>query len=82
MGGIAQRSEAAEDDWMTIRDWIDGNGPRLMRIEFARPELLYLLLLLPLWGLLAWPRAGRGVLYTHGNPGRGPDTVAQPAIDQ
>ncbi len=43
-----------------------------MRIEFARPELLYLLWLLPLWGLLVWPRAGRGVLYTHGDPVRGP----------
>ena len=42
-----------------------------MRIEFARPELLYLLWLLPLWGLLVWPRAGRGVLYTHGGAGRG-----------
>jgi len=42
-----------------------------MRIEFARPELLYLLWMLPLWGLLVWPRAGRGVLYTHGDPGRG-----------
>ncbi len=41
-----------------------------MEIEFARPELLYLLWLLPLWGLLVWPRAGRGVLYTHGDPGR------------
>lgn len=41
-----------------------------MRIEFARPELLYFLWLLPLWGLLVWPRAGRGVLYTHGDPGR------------
>ena len=43
-----------------------------MRIEFARPDLLYLLWLLPLWGLLVWPRAGRGVLYTHGDLGRGP----------
>ena len=43
-----------------------------MRIEFARPELLYLLWLLPLWGLFVWPRAGRGVLYTHGDPGQGP----------
>ena len=43
-----------------------------MRIEFARPEFLYLLLLLPLWGLLVWPRTGRGLLYTHGDPGQGP----------
>jgi Ca-activated chloride channel family protein len=49
-----------------------------MRIEFARPELLYLLLLLPLWGLLVWPRAGRGVLYTHGDPGRGPERWPSP----
>ena len=42
-----------------------------MQVEFARPELLYLLWLLPLWGLLVWPRAGRGVLFTHWDPGRG-----------
>ncbi len=39
-----------------------------MQIEFTRPDLLYLLALLPLWGLLVWPRAGRGVLYTRGDP--------------
>lgn len=38
-----------------------------MTIEFTRPELLYGLLLLPLWALLVWPRAGRGVLYTRGS---------------
>ena len=43
-----------------------------MRIEFVRPELLYLLALLPLWGVPVWPRAGRGVLYTRGDPGRRP----------
>lgn len=32
-------------------------------IEFARPELLYLLLLIPLWALLVWPWARRGVLF-------------------
>jgi Ca-activated chloride channel family protein len=42
-----------------------------MGIEFARSELLFLLWLLPLWGLLVWPRAGRGIIYTHGDPGRG-----------
>ncbi len=42
-----------------------------MRIELARPDLLYLLGLLPLWALLLWPRAGRGFLYTRGAlPGR------------
>ena len=39
-----------------------------MQIEFTRPDLLYLLAVLPLWGLLVWPRAGRGVLYTRGDP--------------
>jgi Ca-activated chloride channel family protein len=37
-----------------------------MRVELARPDLLYLLALLPLWGLLLWPRVGRGFLYTRG----------------
>ncbi|HSH74470.1 MAG TPA: VWA domain-containing protein [Longimicrobiales bacterium] len=36
-----------------------------MVLEFARPEVLLLLLLLPAWGLLVWPRAGRGVLFSH-----------------
>lgn len=36
--------------------------------EFTRPDFLYLLILIPLWGLVAWPRAGRGVLYTRGDP--------------
>ena len=39
-----------------------------MQIEFTRPETLYLLGLIPLWGILVWPRAGRGVLYTRGDP--------------
>ena len=34
--------------------------------EFARPEFLYLLLLLPLWWLVVWPWANGGVLYTSG----------------
>ncbi len=34
-----------------------------MSVEFARPEFLYLLLLLPLWWLLVWPWAGGGVLF-------------------
>src|SRR5688500_20260619 len=42
-----------------------------MRIEMARPDLLYLLVLLPLWTLLLWPRVGRGFRYTGGvQPGR------------
>lgn len=32
--------------------------------EFARPELLYLLLFIPLWFLLVWPWTRRGVLFT------------------
>ncbi len=39
----------------------------MMYIEFARPDLLYLLALLPFWGLLVWPRVGRGVLYARGD---------------
>jgi Ca-activated chloride channel family protein len=35
-----------------------------MRFEFARPEFLYLLLVLPVWLLLVWPRAGGGVVFT------------------
>lgn len=38
-----------------------------MRIEFARPELLFLLALLPLWLWAVWPRAHRGVLFTRGD---------------
>jgi Ca-activated chloride channel family protein len=37
-----------------------------MRIELARPEVLYLLAILPVWLLLLWPRVGRGFLYTRG----------------
>jgi Ca-activated chloride channel family protein len=40
-----------------------------MRIEFSRPDFLYLLGLLPVWVLLVWPRAGRGVLFTRGDVG-------------
>ncbi|MGE0158200.1 MAG: VWA domain-containing protein [Gemmatimonadales bacterium] len=44
-----------------------------MRIELARPDVLYLLALLPLWALLVWPRVGRGFRYTRGAlPGRRP----------
>jgi len=52
-----------------------------MSIEFARPELLYLLLLLPLWWLLVWPWGEGGVLYvrggseSHGAPRRGAAAV-------
>ena len=38
-----------------------------MQIEFTRPDLFYLLLLLPAWALLVWPRAGRNVMYTRGS---------------
>ena len=38
-----------------------------MSVEFEQPGLLYLLLLLPIWGfLLAWLRAGRRVLFVRG----------------
>ena len=37
-----------------------------MPFEFERPEVLYLLLLLLPWVLLAWPRAERGVLFSRG----------------
>ena len=36
-----------------------------MSIEFARPEFLLLLLLLAGWGFFVWPRAGRGVVFSH-----------------
>lgn len=39
-------------------------------MEFARPDLLYLLLLLPVWWLLVWPRAGRGVVFARGDAAR------------
>ena len=38
-----------------------------MRIEFARPELLLLLAILPLWIVAVWPRARGGVLFTRGD---------------
>jgi Ca-activated chloride channel family protein len=38
-----------------------------MTIAYTRPDLLYALLLLPVWALLVWPRAGRGVRYTRGS---------------
>jgi Ca-activated chloride channel family protein len=38
-----------------------------MTLAFTRPDLLYALLLLPLWALLVWPRSGRGVLFTRGS---------------
>ncbi len=40
-----------------------------MTFEFTRPDLLYLLALLPVWALLVWPWSGRGVPYTRGAPG-------------
>jgi Ca-activated chloride channel family protein len=40
-----------------------------MTLEFTRPDLLYGLLLLPVWALLVWPRAGRGVRFTRGSGG-------------
>jgi len=42
-----------------------------MHFEFTRPDLLSLLLLLPIWALLVWPRAGRGVFYTRAVQGVG-----------
>jgi Ca-activated chloride channel homolog len=41
-----------------------------MQLEFARPEFLYLLLGLPIWALLMWPRAGRGILFARGESAR------------
>ena len=38
-----------------------------MRLEFVRPDLLYLVLLVPVWWLLVWPRRGGGVLYARGD---------------
>ena len=38
--------------------------------EFARPEFLYLLLLLPLWWLMVWPWVGGGVLFARGESAR------------
>jgi hypothetical protein len=52
-----------------------------MRIELARPDLLYLLALLPLWALLLWPRVGRGFRFTRGAlPARRPAPSARTAI--
>jgi len=36
-------------------------------VGFQRPEFLYLLVLLPFWWVLAWPRAGGGVLFARGD---------------
>jgi len=44
-----------------------------MQIELTRPEMLWLLAALPVWALLVWPWAGRGVPYT-----RGAETVRRP----
>lgn len=41
-----------------------------MRLEFGRPDFIYLLLLLPVWWLLVWPRAGGGVLFARGEAAR------------
>jgi len=37
-----------------------------MSIEFGRPEFLYLLLLVPVWFLLAWPGPGSGLVFARG----------------
>lgn len=37
-----------------------------MSFELARPGVLYLLLLLPLWWLAVWPRKGWGLLFVRG----------------
>lgn len=34
------------------------------QIDFTHPMLLYLLVIVPLWAALVWPRSGRGVLFT------------------
>ncbi|MQA90347.1 MAG: VWA domain-containing protein [Gemmatimonas sp.] len=41
-----------------------------MDLEFANPEILNLLFLLPVWWLLVWPRTGAGVLYARGESAR------------
>ena len=41
-----------------------------MTIELSRPDVLWLLALLPAWALLVWPWAGRGVPYTRGAQSR------------
>ena len=47
--------------------------------EFARPEFLYLLLLLPVWWLAVWPWATGGVLYTGGGGSHGGLAGSRPA---
>jgi Ca-activated chloride channel family protein len=46
-----------------------------MTIEFTHPDMLYALLALPVWALIVWPRAGRGVLYTRGSTSPRPSTL-------
>jgi Ca-activated chloride channel homolog len=41
-----------------------------MDLEFAHPEFLYLVLLLPVWWVAVWPRAGGGVLFARGDSAR------------
>jgi Ca-activated chloride channel family protein len=41
-----------------------------MQLELARPHFLYLLLLVPVWWLLVWPRPGGGVLFSRGESAR------------
>lgn len=42
----------------------------MIDLEFAHPEFLYLALLLPLWWVVVWPRAGGGVLHARGDSAR------------
>lgn len=41
-----------------------------MSLEFDRPEMLYLLLLLPAWWLLVWPWTKGGVMFSRGESAR------------
>ncbi len=44
--------------------------PAVGSLSFGRPDVLYLLLVLPVWWVIVWPRAGRGVLFSRGESAR------------